>query len=595
MAGETFAGFTLTGLLGQGGMGSVYLAQHPRLERRIALKLLDTELASDHELRRRFEQEANAIARLDHPGIVGIHDRGVHDGHLWIAMQYVEGVDASRVDPRTMTVQRAVRIVADTASALDYAHSQGVLHRDVKPANILLSAAHTGRDERAILTDFGIARLIDSNTQLTATGLVTATMAYASPEQLSAERVDHRSDQYSLACTLFAILTGRPPYDSTNAGQVVAGHLSKPFPALSHLRADVPVALDHVLARAGAKNPADRFASCSEFAAAASAALTGRTPVAARLAPTAVAHPNVPNQLGAAHNSPGRLRPAALAAAALSAVAGLFAIAAGLRLWVLYSGMKMQVRKLDGYAEGDFPLTYFGVGTLVAATVALLLFGGAGFLLADRLAGRVSVVLGTLSYAVAVVLGLTADPVAYNKFDLTLETAICVVGLLFAIAAAICALHPSAVTRTGPRLPRLAIAAGISSLLCAVIAGFCTWRLSMGYPYEVAWTVVSGIACLTLLVGGYLLFGRVSVARAAITVGAVCMSVLSAVLLSTVVLSLFDLYRYVPLHRYAPWAFGSGESIIVGVTASLFSMLALTGVRSKSTVAALNNVRSSGQ
>ncbi|MFD3591540.1 protein kinase [Nocardia sp. NPDC058640] len=286
--GQTFADYTIEGTLGKGGMGSVYLARHPRLERRIALKLLAPEVSSDADLRRRFEQEAQAIARLDHPSIVGIHDRGMHEGQLWIAMQYVQGTDASALDPRDVGVRRALRIVAETASALDYAHSRAVLHRDVKPANILLSAPDTGRDERAVLTDFGIARLLDATTELTATGMVTATVAFASPEQLGGTPVDHRADQYSLACTLFALLTGRPPFAGRGPGEIVAAHLGQPLPALSRLRNDAPAQLDEVIARATAKRREDRFANCTEFSAAAVAAVDGAS-MDARRAPTRVA------------------------------------------------------------------------------------------------------------------------------------------------------------------------------------------------------------------------------------------------------------------------------------------------------------------
>ncbi|MEU7221596.1 serine/threonine protein kinase [Nocardia iowensis] len=266
---ESFADYLIEGVLGRGGMGTVYLAQHPRLPRRVALKLLNREVSADLELRRRFEQEANVVARLDHPAIVGIHDRGTHDGHLWIAMQYIHGSDAARLNPREVPIDRALRIVSETGAALDYAHSRGVLHRDIKPANILLAAPDTGRAERAVLTDFGIARLLDSNTQLTVSGTFNATLAYASPEQLSGASVDHRSDQYSLACTLFTLLAGRPPYAATNPGQVIAGHISKPVPRLSTIRPDLPPALDDVIIRAMAKQRDERFGSCREFTSAA--------------------------------------------------------------------------------------------------------------------------------------------------------------------------------------------------------------------------------------------------------------------------------------------------------------------------------------
>ncbi|UGT41809.1 serine/threonine protein kinase [Nocardia yamanashiensis] len=296
---DTFAGYRLARVLGEGGMGTVYLAEHPRLPRQIALKLLNLDIAVQREWRDRFEREANLVARLDHPNIVAVQDRGVHDGRLWIAMQYVHGTDAARLDPRTVSVERAVRIIAETGAALDYAHGQGILHRDVKPANILLSAPESGRAERAVLTDFGIARLAESNTQLTTTGTFSATLAYASPEQLSAEPLDHRSDQYSLACTLFTILAGQPPFAATNPGQVVAGHLNKPVPPLRQIRTDVPEALDAVIARAMAKNREHRFASCTEFAHAAWAAVHGSQSAPApahdpRRSPTMVLNHGIP-------------------------------------------------------------------------------------------------------------------------------------------------------------------------------------------------------------------------------------------------------------------------------------------------------------
>ncbi|MRH89786.1 protein kinase [Nocardia sp. SYP-A9097] len=288
-AHESFAGYSIESVLGRGGMGTVYLARHPRLPRRVALKLLNADISAHADLRRRFELESDIVARLEHPGIVGIYDRGTHDGHLWIAMQYIEGTDASRIESRSATVERALRITADTGAALDYAHSRNILHRDIKPANILLSAPEPGRAERAILTDFGIARLLDATSTPTATGTFAATLGYASPEQLCGQPVDARTDQYSLACTLFTILAGRSPFQADNPGQVVAAHLSQPAPRLSELRGDVPTALDNVIIRAMAKQPGERYASCGEFAEAAANALAhqGKTNVY-RTAPTVV-------------------------------------------------------------------------------------------------------------------------------------------------------------------------------------------------------------------------------------------------------------------------------------------------------------------
>ncbi|MFI6870298.1 serine/threonine-protein kinase [Nocardia sp. NPDC050406] len=267
--GELFAGYQIERQLGRGGMGSVYLARHPRLPRLTALKLLNRELFSDSEIRARFEREADLAAALHHSNVVTVYDRGVEGDQPWIAMQYVDGADAASLDPRALPPRRAVAIVEDVAAALDYAHGKGVLHRDVKPANMLLEHGANGADERVLLTDFGIARLHEEQVRLTRTGTVTATLAYASPEQLSNADLDRRTDQYSLACSLFWLLTGAAPYPGTNPGAVIAGHLQGPPPMPSAMRPNLPPAMDAVLAKGLAKRPEDRFDSCAEFAAAA--------------------------------------------------------------------------------------------------------------------------------------------------------------------------------------------------------------------------------------------------------------------------------------------------------------------------------------
>ncbi|MFD3591320.1 protein kinase [Nocardia sp. NPDC058640] len=280
--GTVFAGYTVDRQLGRGGMGSVYLARHPRLPRWTALKLLNRELFSDKEIRARFEREADLVAQLDHPNIVTVFDRGVEGDQLWISMQYVDGIDASSLNPHNLPTDRALQIIGETAAALDYAHRAGVLHRDVKPANILL--ARSNSQERVYLTDFGIARLRDDSGHLTETGSFTATLAYAAPEQLTGAALDHRADQYSLACTLYTLLTGSAPYESTSPAAVITGHLQSPPPPISPRRAGLPPVLDAVMARALAKRPADRFSSCEEFVDAAKRAMrtgtTGSTPLA---------------------------------------------------------------------------------------------------------------------------------------------------------------------------------------------------------------------------------------------------------------------------------------------------------------------------
>jgi len=277
-SGDVFASFTIEYLVGQGGMGSVYLARHRTLGRATALKLLNRELFADAEIRARFEREANLVAQLDHPNIVEVYDRGVEDDQLWISMQYVDGVDAATVNPLSLPPERAVQIIEGVAAALDFAHSNGVLHRDVKPANILLGRAVEGKGERVYLTDFGIARLREDSTHLTADGMFTATLAYASPEQMTGSPLDNRSDQYALGCALYWLLCGSGPFDSEDPNELIHGHLQLPVPPVSARRAGLNPALDLVLARSLAKRAVDRFTTCTDFATAAKHALTAPDP-----------------------------------------------------------------------------------------------------------------------------------------------------------------------------------------------------------------------------------------------------------------------------------------------------------------------------
>jgi serine/threonine-protein kinase len=266
--GQVFAGYTILRVLGAGGMGQVYLASHPRLPREDALKVLPGDVTGDPEFRARFMREAELAAGLSHPHIVAIHDRGEDDGQFWISMDYVAGTDAGRLlreeYPGGMPLDVVVPIVTAVASALDYAHHRGLLHRDVKPANILLTEPE-GQSRRVYLADFGLARRIDDATGLTATNMTVGTVAYVAPEQLKGERVDGRADQYALACTAFHLLVGAPPYVDSNAAVVISQHISAPPPSIGARRPEL-AALDPVFATAMAKAPSDRFASCREFA-----------------------------------------------------------------------------------------------------------------------------------------------------------------------------------------------------------------------------------------------------------------------------------------------------------------------------------------
>ncbi|MBF6425677.1 protein kinase [Nocardia cyriacigeorgica] len=288
--GTVIGGYRIVKALGAGGMGAVYLAKHPSLPRMDALKVLSPELSRDPEFRVRFEREANIAAGLDHANIVSVFNRGDEGGQLWISMQYIEGTDASAIladDRHSMTPLRALRIVTEVGKGLDYAHRRGLLHRDVKPANFLISSPDSGEDERVLLTDFGVAKAADDASELTKTGSMLATIAYAPPEQLTGQPLDHRADIYSLACSLFKLVTGQNPYPGAQPAMVMMGHLHKPPPAASAVNPGLPAALDHVFAKAMAKNPAERFNSCREFTdAAANALVPGHNPASSNTSPT---------------------------------------------------------------------------------------------------------------------------------------------------------------------------------------------------------------------------------------------------------------------------------------------------------------------
>lgn len=267
-AGQTFADYTIVRLLGSGGMGDVYLAEHPRLPRRDALKVLRNEVCADNEYRQRFDREADLAATLWHPHIVGVHDRGDVDGQIWISMDYVDGTDAAEVlrdqFPHGMPKEEVLKIITGVAEALDYAHQRGLLHRDVKPANIMLTSPAEG-EQRVLLGDFGIARRMDDTSNLTATNMTVGTVFYAAPEQLMGEDLDGRADQYALAATAFHLLTGSPPFHHSNPTVVISQHLTASPPALADKRPELS-ALDPVLSKALSKDPKDRFVSCMDFA-----------------------------------------------------------------------------------------------------------------------------------------------------------------------------------------------------------------------------------------------------------------------------------------------------------------------------------------
>jgi serine/threonine protein kinase len=268
-AGARIAGYLLEEQIGQGGMAVVFRALDERLGRRVALKILAPALAADEAFRQRFIRESRAAAAVDDPHIIPVLDAGEAGGALFIAMRYARGGDVrSLVDQLgPLPAGRAAEIISQVASALDAAHGSGLVHRDVKPANMLLDA-DGGRDrpDHVYLSDFGLSKASLAIAGLTKTGQFLGTLDYVAPEQIEGKPVDGRADEYALACAAFELLSGAPPFRRPEAMMVMYAHLHEPLPRLTGRRPDLPPAADQVFARALAKAPGDRYESCQEFA-----------------------------------------------------------------------------------------------------------------------------------------------------------------------------------------------------------------------------------------------------------------------------------------------------------------------------------------
>jgi serine/threonine protein kinase len=277
--GTELGGYRIVEPLGTGATSVVYRAEHVRLGRQAALKLL-TPAVGESDFRTRFLRESQLAASLDHPSIVPVYDAGDEDGLLYIAMACVEGSDLKTrlAEEGRLPLRRALRIVGQIGSALDAAHARGLVHRDVKPANILVAA-----DDRAYLSDFGVVKELASN-GMTRTGTFVGTTEYSAPEQIEGQPVDGRADVYALACVLYESLAGTPPFHRPSEVAVLNAHLHAPPPKLTRAAPDVPPALEPVIAKALSKSPLDRYATCGEFLAAARAAAAERRVHRRRLA-----------------------------------------------------------------------------------------------------------------------------------------------------------------------------------------------------------------------------------------------------------------------------------------------------------------------
>jgi serine/threonine-protein kinase len=267
VAVSRLAHYHLEERIGAGGMAVVFRARDERLRRRVALKVLAPALAADEAFRHRFIRESRAAAAVDDPHIIPVFEAGEADGVLFLAMRYVAGGDVRTLARREgpLSPERALAIISPVASALDAAHGAGLVHRDVKPANMLVDV-RPGRPDHVYLSDFGLSKSVTSSLGPTRTGQFLGTPGYSAPEQLDGKPVDGRADQYSLACAAFELLCGETPFPRDQVAAVIWAHMAEPPPALTSRRPGLPHAVDSVLQKALAKAPADRFASCRAFA-----------------------------------------------------------------------------------------------------------------------------------------------------------------------------------------------------------------------------------------------------------------------------------------------------------------------------------------
>src|SRR3984957_3083975 len=290
LVGEEFAGYRLLSVLGRGGMSIVFRAENPRLGNVIALKVLDPELANNDVFRSRFLEESRMAASMNHPNVIPIHDTGSSDGLLYIAMRYVSGTDLGQMLKQRgpLPTDESVFLLSQAARALDAAHRRGLVHRDVKPANLLTERGNDDSDpDHLYLADFGITKPAIGRTGLPATGAFLGTIDYIAPEQIRGLTAVGMADQYSLGCVLYECLTGRVPFEKDLDAAIIWAHVEEPPTRLTLLRPDLPPAIDEVFARVLAKQPGDRYENCREFVAAARQALAMPDPALAASAPAA--------------------------------------------------------------------------------------------------------------------------------------------------------------------------------------------------------------------------------------------------------------------------------------------------------------------
>ncbi len=280
LIGKTLGPYRIVEQIGLGGMATVYKAYQPSMDRYVALKVLSTHLTQDPTFVKRFLQEAKVIAKLEHVHILPVHDHGQEDGYLYLVMRFIQaGTLKDRLRGGPLSLGEVHRIVTQVGSALEYAHQEGVVHRDIKPSNVLIDPQGD-----CYLTDFGIAKMVEGTLGLTGSGII-GTPHYMAPEQSQSLKVDHRADIYAMGVVVYEMVTGRVPFDAETPFAVVMKHVTEPLPLPRNIRPDLPEAVERVILRALAKDPADRYQSMRDLVTALDQAVSG-APAAMRTAVT---------------------------------------------------------------------------------------------------------------------------------------------------------------------------------------------------------------------------------------------------------------------------------------------------------------------